>query len=123
MPIRPVRASSAARSACHTASGTITSPCAGIAGAAPSADASSRSQGSVASFLSLMMVPIDTLLEWLQAGTPDDVDKTFLLAFPPLQVNLDQLLDDVGNLRASERRTNHLAHRCWRSGTCQPLVA
>src|SRR5215831_4478223 len=123
MPTRPVRASNASRFVRQRASGTITSPSGGIAGAVPSAASSSRSQGSGASFLSLMMIAIHAFLEWIETGAPHDVDEALFGAFAPLQIDLDQLLDDIGNLRPRERGSDHLSHRGGRAGTGQPLVA
>src|SRR5689334_16899655 len=92
IPSRPGRASSSARRSRHIASGTMMSPAAGAAGAEPSGFSSSRNQGSVATFLSLMMSAIDLFLERLDARAPHDVDEAFFLAVAMLEIDLHQLL-------------------------------
>src|SRR5215813_11268190 len=122
-PSRPARASSASRCACQRASGTMISPVAGISGSFPPDPASSRCQGSVTTFLSLMMAAIYAFLERLRSDAPHDVDEAFCFAVAPLEVDPDQFLDHVGYLLAHNRRPDHLAYRCRRSRPRQALIA
>src|SRR5262245_19682672 len=108
-PSRPTRSTRSSRSACHIASGTMMSPANGISGSVPSAAISSRCHESATTFRFLMMIAIYVLLEWLDAGPPHDVDEALAFALTPLEIDLDQLLDHVGNLLARERGPDHLA--------------
>src|SRR5258706_15886064 len=99
------------------------SPAPGVSGRLPSAFSSSRCQGSVTTFLSLMISAIAAILEGFDTGAPDHVDEAFFLAVAALEVDLDQLLNHVGNLRARERRPDHFPERRGSTGTGESLVA
>src|SRR5687768_5263332 len=112
-PMRPSRATSASRSARHTASGTITSPSGSFRAmpSSPTSTASSNFQRSCASFRSLMSNAIYVFLERLDADATHDVDEALGVAVAPLEVELDQLLDDVRHFVLRNRRAEHLAER------------
>src|SRR4051812_15724387 len=109
-PMWPGRARSASRDACHTASGTITSPASGTCGRAPLAPRSSSSQLSAAGFRSLMSA-INVVLERFQSNAANDVDEALGLRVAVRQIDVDQLLDHVRHFILRHRRTEHLAER------------
>ena len=51
------------------------------------------------------------------------VDEALGVAVAPGEVALDQLLDDIGDLRARERRADDLAERRTDTGLTSPPVA
>src|SRR5689334_6177106 len=57
----------------------------------------------------LMSVAIDAFLERFDADAVHYVDEALGIAVAMLQVGMDQLLDDVGDVRARERRADDLA--------------
>src|SRR3954469_13990107 len=64
----------------------------------------SGSEGGVATTRrSLISVAIDSRFKRFDADTMHEVDEALHLAVSLLQIELDQLLDDVGNLGAGER--------------------
>src|SRR6185437_2559857 len=63
----------------------------------------------------LMSVGIDGLLERGDAGAPEGVEEALAIA-TLAQVDVDHVLDGVGDLRRRQRRTQHLAQRGVRLG-------
>src|SRR4051812_33480152 len=59
----------------------------------------------------LISVAIDPLLERFDADAMHHVDEALNLALAPLQITLDQALDDIRHLRPRERRAENLAKR------------
>src|SRR5262245_42446753 len=88
-PSRPPRARSASRRSRHSDSDTMRSPDGSSAGSLPSAAASSRCQGSAATFLSLMMFAIHVFLEGFRSDAPDHVDEALDFTLAALEVDLD----------------------------------
>src|SRR5438093_7194254 len=78
---------------------------------------------SVMTRRSLISVAIDPFLERLDTDAMHYVDEALGLAVAPLEVALDQPLDDFGHLRASKRGTDHLAERGLRPRAGFALVA
>src|SRR6267142_5551376 len=111
------------RRASHSASGTMTSPCVGASGSSPWGPRLSRRQLSAAMRCSLISVAIDRFLEGFDADAVHHVDETLGVAVAPGEVALDQLLDHVGDLRARERRADHLAQRRTDAGPDLALIA
>src|SRR5688500_2988002 len=103
-PVRPSRAPMVSRAACHTASGTMTSPVAGSDGSAPSAPSSSSCQLSAASFRSLMSA-IDVFLERFHSDAANHVDEALGFAVAVFQIDVHELLDHVGDFVLRHRRT------------------
>src|SRR5882672_10791883 len=89
----------------------MTSPWAGTSGGSPPGPRLSRRQLSAAMRCSLISVPIDRFLEGLYPDAVHHVDEALGVAVAASEVALDQLLDDVGDLGARERRPDDLAER------------
>src|SRR5262245_57647699 len=72
----------------------------------------------------LIRVAIDALLEGFDADAVHHVDEALGFAVAALEVALEQLLDDRRDLRARERRADHLAEaRAVPAGTGFTLIA
>src|SRR5688572_9635098 len=110
-PTCPGRESKFARSRCHSASGTITSPCGGMAGSTPSGDGSSSRQSSCANRPFLMIVAIYRFLERLYSDAPHRVDETLVLAVAPREISPDESVDYIRHLFLRDRRPDHFADR------------
>src|SRR5882672_8559580 len=111
------------RLASHSASGTMTSPCAGASGCSPWGPRLSRRQVSATIRRSLISVAIDRFLERFDADAVHDVDEALGVAVTPGEVALDQLFDDIGDLRARERRADDFAQRRTDAGLDLALIA
>src|SRR5499427_4830212 len=122
-PSFPGWAINASRRASHSASGTMTSPCAGTSGSSPFGPRLSRRQLSATMRRSLISVAINRFLEGLDADAVHHVDEALRFAVAARDVALDELFDDVGNLGAGERGADHLAQRCPDAGPDFALVA
>src|SRR5687768_10172970 len=59
----------------------------------------------------LMSVAIDALLEWFDADAMHDVDEALGFAVATFQIHTDKFFNHLRNIRARERRPEHLAER------------
>src|SRR5438105_6246034 len=112
MPIGALRASSASRSRCHSASGTIAATSSATAGSAPSSAARSSVQVSSTICPSLMSLrsAIHAFFERLDPDATHRVDEQFFVG-AVAQIHADQLFDYVGHLFHLERGADHFAQR------------
>src|SRR5439155_10874761 len=102
------RARRAVRSACHSASGTITATPAGISSNVLASRSNVQRSATIARFL--MSGGIHALLERLEAEAPHRVDKA-LVRVPALDIDIDQACDHVRHFGRRERGADHLAER------------
>src|SRR5262245_54177752 len=100
----------------------MTSPWAGTSGNSPLGPRLSSRQLSATMRRSLISVPIDRFLERLDADAVHHVDEALDVAVAAREVALDEFLDDVGDLGASERGPDHLAERRADAGPDLALV-
>src|SRR5438128_1405665 len=71
----------------------------------------------------LISVAIDPLLERFDADAMHHVDEALNLALAPLEITLDQALDDIRHLGPRERRAEHFAKRCLHARANLALVS
>src|SRR3989454_4746966 len=117
------RERSSSRRASQSASGTMTSPRAGTSGNSPLGPRSSRCQLSATMRRSLISVAIYGFLEGFDADAVHHVDEALGVAVAPREIAVDQLLDHVGDLGASERGADDLAEGCAPAGPDFTLIA